>query len=335
MKLPIDVKRLEELDPAAHKFTLLALVGIIVLMTVSGLIAFFLALQGAEQTMVPEVTDLELTTALIKLQEKELYPRIALRFSSNPSDRGRILEQKPPAGTIVKAGRRIFLTVSRGPAVNQVENYVGQTLDEVKIHLQTLFASTRPLLTIREPPVYIFDRAAAGTILEQKPVPGTEISGLTELVFVVSRGPEQARVKVPELQGLSIPEAIRRIEESGIAFVFSMRPPEGRERPGLVVSQMPAAGSLVLPDAPVSVLVSRPAPEKGMIAGLLEETLPVFPYLLKVVLTAQYPTGEKVDILTAQHPGGLFSVPYNVPNNTVLILSAANRELLRRELRSE
>lgn len=335
MKLLFDIKRLEELDPESHKFTLLALVGIIVLMTVAGLIAFFLALQGAEQTMVPEVTNLELTTALIKLQEKELYPRISLRFSSNPSDRGRILEQRPPAGTIVKAGRRIFLTVSRGPAVNQVENYVGQTLDEVKIHLQTLFASTRPLLAIREPPVYIFDRAPAGTILEQKPVPGTEISGLTELVFVVSRGPEQARVKVPELQGLSIPEAIRRIEESGVAFSFSMRAPEGRERPGLVVSQMPAPGSLVAPDAPVSVLVSRPAPEKGMVAGLLEETLPVFPYLLKVTLTAQYPTGEKIVLLSAQHPGGLFSVPYVVPNNTVLILSAANRELFRREVRSE
>jgi beta-lactam-binding protein with PASTA domain len=335
MKLPFDIKRLEELDPLAHKFTLLALVGIIVLMTVSGLIAFFLALQGAEQTMVPEVTDLELTTALIKLQEKELYPRIALRFSSNPSDRGRILEQKPPAGTIVKAGRRIHLTVSRGPAVNQVENYVGQTLDEVKIHLQTLFSSTRPLLAVREPPVYIFDRAPAGTILEQKPVPGTEIAGLTELVFVVSRGPELARVRVPDLMGLSIPEAIRKIEESGVAFAFSMRAPEGRERPGLVVSQMPAPGSLVAPDAPVSVLVSRPAPEKGMVAGLLEETLSVFPYLLKITLTAQYPTGEKVVLLTAQHPGGPFSAPYLVPNNTVLILSAANRELLRREVRSE
>jgi len=72
-----------------------------------------------------------------------------------------------------------------------------------------------------------------------------------------------------------------------------------------------------------------------MVSGLLEETLSVFPYLLKVTLTAQYPTGEKVVLLTAQHPGGLFSVPYEVPNNTVLILSAANRELLRRELRSE
>lgn len=89
------------------------------------------------------------------------------------------------------------------------------------------------------------------------------------------------------------------------------------------------------PDAPVSVLVSRPAPEKGLVAGLLEETLPVFPYLLKVTLTAQYPTGDKAVLLTSQHPGGLFSVPYNVPNNTVLILSAANRELLRREVRSE
>ena len=98
---------------------------------------------------------------------------------------------------------------------------------------------------------------------------------------------------------------------------------------------MPTAGAVVAPDSPVNILVSRPAADKGMVSGLLEESLSVFPYLLKVTLTAQYPTGEKVGLLTVQHPGGLFSVPYNVPNNTVLILSAANRELLRREVRSE
>jgi len=335
MKLPIDIKHLDELDPKAYKITILSLVGVIILMVVSGLIAFFLALQGAEQTLVPDVENLELTTALIKIQEKELYPRIALRFSSDPTDKGRILEQKPPAGTIVKAGRRINLTVSRGPAVNQVENFVGQTLDEVKIHLQTLFSSSRPLLTVREPPVYIFDKSPAGTILEQKPMPGTEISGLTELVFVVSRGPEQAQLRVPDLLGLSIPDAILQIEKTGISFTFAMRSPEGRERPGTVVSQMPTAGAVVPPDSPVSILISRPAAEKGMVSGILEETLSVFPYMLKVSLIAQYPTGEKVNLRAVQHAGGPFSVPYKVPNNTVLILSAANRELLRREVRSE
>ena len=335
MKLPFDIKHLDELDPKAYKITILALIGVIILMAVSGLIAFFLALQGAEQTMVPEVENLELTTALIKLQEKELYPRIALRFSSNPTDKGRILEQKPPAGTIVKAGRRINLTVSRGPAVNQVENFVGQTLDEVKIHLQTLFSASRPLLTIREPPVYIFDKAPAGTILEQKPLPGTEISGLTELAFVVSQGQEREQLKVPELLGLSIPDAVRAIEKSGVPFTFAMREAEGREQPGTVVSQMPSAGAVAPPDSPVNILVSRPAPEKGMVSGILEETLSVFPYMLKVSLKAQYPTGEEVTLMTVQHPGGLFSAPYTVPNNSVLILSAANRELLRREVRSE
>jgi eukaryotic-like serine/threonine-protein kinase len=345
MKLPFDIKRLdlkrfdlqhlEEMDPKAQKLTILALIGVIVLMTVSGLVAFSLALQGAEQTMVPDVKDLELTTALIKLQEKELYPRIALRFSSDPTDKGRILEQRPSAGTIVKAGRRINLTVSRGPAVNQVENYVGQTMDEVKIHLQTIFASSRPLLTVREPPIYKFDMAPAGTILEQKPVPGTEISGLTELTFVVSQGQKKAQISVPELLGLSIPEAMQAIEQSGITFTFAMRAPEGRERPGTVVSQMPSSGSVIDPATSVSIMVAHPAEEKDMVSGILEETLPVFPYPLKITLTAQYPTGEKVTLLTVHHSGGSFSVPYTVPNNTVLILNVSNRELLRREVRGE
>ena len=68
--------------------------------------------------------------------------------------------------------------VSRGVVVDKVENYVGQNIDDVKMHLQTLFStSARPLLSLKEPAMYRFSTENAGTILEQKPTPGTEIIG--------------------------------------------------------------------------------------------------------------------------------------------------------------
>ena len=137
-------------------------------MVAVAIIAFFTVLKGAERVMVPDVRNMELTDALVKLQERELYPRIVLRFTDNPQDKNSVLEQSPIAGSIVKAGRRVKLTVSRGAVLDKIENYVGQDLESVKLHLQSLFSASRPLVTVRDPSMYRFDEAVAGTILEQK-----------------------------------------------------------------------------------------------------------------------------------------------------------------------
>ncbi len=335
IKLPVDLSKLEAIDREHYKIAAWSLGALVVLMAVAGLSAFFLSLRGAEQTMVPDVKGMELAAALVKLQEKELYPRIALRYTDNPNDRGRIVEQKPPAGAIVKAGRRIQLAVSRGPVVDRVENYVGQDLNEVKIHLQTLFASSRPLVTIKEPPSYVFDKAPAGTVLAQKPLPDTELSGPVALELVVSRGPEKAQLRVPDLKDLSIADALLQLEKANVAAVFTMRKPDARERAGVVASQTPVPGSLVPANARLSVTMTLPALEKGMVAGVFARELPEYPYPLRLSLEAQKPSGERVPLLRMNHPGGRFSAPYLLPEGSVLILSVLDREVARAEVKAQ
>jgi len=325
------LKKLDEIEPRHYRVAIIALISLIILMGLSGLIAFSLTLRGQEQTLVPNVVDMELSTALIRLQEKELYPRVSLRFSSNPETRGKILEQDPSAGAIVKAGRRISLVVSRGAAQDKVGDYVGQTLDEVKIHLQTVFGSTRQLITVREPPVYVYDKSPAGTILQQSPAPTVDLSGPTQLDFVVSRGPEQAKVKVPDLVGLSLQDAALQIEKSGIAFQFTVRTPEGRERPGTVVAQLPAPGTLEDPLAPVSIVYAVTPKTEGVVTGLFSQPLPEYPYPLKTVLYAEPPAGARIPLLTVDHPGRLFTMPYAVPDGSVLVLQVLNKVVARVE----
>ncbi len=324
-------KKLDQLDPRHAKAAIVSLVSLVVLMGLSGLIAFFLALRGEEQTLVPNVVDMELSAALVKLQDKELYPRVSLRFSGDPETRGRILEQDPQPGAIVKAGRRIALVVSRGAAQEAVGDYIGQTVDEVKIHLQTVFGSTRQLITVKEPPVYVYDASPAGTILEQSPAPNVELSGPTQLSFVVSRGPEKAKVKVPDLVGLALSEAVLQIEKSGVAFEFALRPTEGRERPGTVVAQLPAPGSLLDPGSPVSVVYGAPAKTEGRVSGLFQQALPEYPYPLRAVLYAEPPTGARIPLISVDHPGRSFTMPYDLPVGSVLVLQVLNKVVARVE----
>ena len=143
------------------------------LAVIAALVAFFMTINSAEQTMVPNLKGKELANALIELQDRGLYPRVQLRYSSNPADKGTILGQEPSPGTMMKSGREVTLQVSRGAVIDRVENYIGWKLTDLELHLQTLSTTYGPLLKLQTPVTSVFDNSPAGTIIQQSPAPGT------------------------------------------------------------------------------------------------------------------------------------------------------------------
>jgi beta-lactam-binding protein with PASTA domain len=319
-----------EKNPWFFTFLILGLVVFVGIMAVG---VFFIAVQGAEEIMVPDVRGKELTKALLELQVKELYPRIQVRYSQSTEDKGMVLEQDPLPGSIVKAGRRIRLVVSEGVLINTLENYVGRDVEDVRIELQTLFASTsQPLLTLKEPFLYEYSPEPPGTILQQAPLPGTGISEPMELELVVSRGKEEVLITVPSLVGLSVTDALKQISGTGINFIFSIRDALGTDRPGTVAAQEPAGQALVTVNTPVLIQVVPPEPAEGRVFGLFRYALEQNPYPLDVRLEAKLPTGETQVLLTAKYPGGEFTVPYELPVGSVLALFMLDREIYREEI---
>ena len=308
--------------------------GLLVFVGVIAVLVFFISVRGAEQTMVPDVQGLELTQALLELQVKELYPRIQLRYTQTSADKGTILEQDPNPGTIVKAGRRIRLIVSQGALINTVESYLGRNIDEVRMDLQTLFASegtlTPPLLTLREPLMYEYSPEPVGTILQQQPEPGTGISGPTQLELVVSLGPEESLIRLPNFLGLSPEDSMELIGRTGIDFIFSIRPAAADEKPRTVVNQEPAGDSMISTDTRVRFTVTVPASvNDGMVFSLFRYSMAKNPYPLSLRLEAQLPGGEIRRLLVTEYIGGELTVPYELPLGTVLVLSLLNREIYR------
>ena len=309
-------------------------VGLVVFVGIIALSVFFIVVRGAEQTMVPDVQGMELTNALLELQVKELYPRIQLRYTQTSADKGLILEQNPMPGTIVKAGRRIRLVVSQGALVNTVENYLGLNIDEVRMDLQTLFASdgtiAPPLLTLKEPLMYINSPEPPGTILQQKPEPGAGISSPTVLELVVSLGPEDSLIRLPDFIGLSPEDALELIGVSGIDFLFTLRAANEGDTPGTVVSQVPAGNSMIAVDTRVRFTIAAPALSSGnTVFGLLRYEMAKTPYPMSLRLDAQLPSGDRRRLLAAEYSGGELTVPYELPLGTVLILSMHNIEIYR------
>ena len=311
---------------------ILSVFGLVIFVGIIAVSVFFVAVRGAEQTMVPDVTGKELTEALMELQVKELYPRLQLRYSQTSRDKGLILEQEPLPGTIVKAGRRIRLVVSQGVIINRIENFVSRNVDEVRLDLMAVQAAAggTPLLTIREPVMYEFSGERPGTIIAQKPDPGTEISGPLALEFVVSRGREGQTAITPQLTGLSISRALEIISSSGINFRFSLRERNSGERGETVVEQIPEVNTSVDINSPVLLTATYPeTASNSEIFGLFSYMIPPNPYPLTVQLDALLPSGDRRRLFSINYPGGEFTVPYKLPAGSELILSMLNRELYR------
>ena len=311
-----------------------SLIGMAFLVVFLSVSVFFLSLRGEEETMVPQVMGKDLATALIELQEKELTPYVQVKFSDDPRDKGNIVGQDPEGGILAKAGRRVTLWVSRGAIAETVENFVGQNINDVQLRLKTLFSTQAiPLLALTSNPVYTFNSAPEGTVLEQKPIPGTPLASPTELVVVISKGPKGQMVKVNKYDGRPWPESLALVISENKPFVLKVRKAEPGEKPGMVVGQAPQPGADMPKGNPVTLTMTQPAPlTDGRTFQVLETTLPEYPILVDVKVELRKSTGDVVVLFQLKHPGGLLTVPYVATPGDVVAVSVLDKEVFTQKV---
>ena len=303
----------------------------LVIMLLFFLGAFFLAVKGSEKTVVPNVMELDIFDALTRLQERELYPRVNVKFTGNPADKGLIIGQSPESGLYVKAGRRITLTVSRGAVIDRVEDYVGKSVDELRKRLVSLFSTFEPLIVVREPIIFVYNEAAPGTILAQTPEAGTPLSDPIELVLIASRGKTDKPVQIPDWSGWNTVDVLESLSERPFPFQFVPSAEQPAGSINLVTSQNPPGGTALQPGSPVVLNYRPPAVvPKGSKYGLLKIALPDYPVpvlLEALVRKADYNQDET--LLSMAYLGGDIAFPYIIPEDAEIIIAANGTEIHR------
>jgi beta-lactam-binding protein with PASTA domain len=315
-------------EKRTFKLIILLVVGMFVLMLFIGLLTFLLSLRGSEEVLVPDVENKDLITALMELQQKDLYARVQVRYSTD-YEKGLVLEQKPTAGASVRVGRKVNLVVSRGPVIDRVEDYVGQKLEDLRVHLQSLFATSKALLRIKEPVSYVFDESPAGTILVQNPPAGKPLDGVTELELVVSRGPKGETVAVKDYLKLDFQDAMAELSSENIPFIFTVRKAKGSEKSGVVVGQTPEPAAMVPYGSVVQLVMTRPTGlPRGRVFGVFEYTMPSYPIMVDISLDAVSESASST-VLAMKHPGGPISIPYIVDEKSELVFNIMGKEEMR------
>ena len=328
--------RWEDSEKRYYKTVVFLSLGIILLMVTAGLITFFLTIRSEEQTMVPDLEGMELENALLSLEERALFPKIQLRYTNDPLEKGTVIGQEPLPGTSLKANSRILLKVSKGSAIEKLDNFIGWNLDDLEAHLKSFSSIYGPLLSIERPVVKVYGELPAGTILQQKPPSGTDLVGPTPLKLVVSKGPFGTTKTVLNYVGLTYSEVITSVIKTNIPFVFTSRPAREKDRPGEVVSQSPEKGAEVPSGTFMQFVIAEPKeiPE-GHLFGILERTLPEYETPVRLIVEAVSPRREVKTLFAMRHPGGLVTVPYLEPENTTIRIIVGDQAPINYTLRVE
>ncbi|MCL2689669.1 MAG: PASTA domain-containing protein [Chitinispirillia bacterium] len=163
---------------------------------------------------------------------------------------GSIIDQFPEAGSMVKKGRRIAVTVSRGSEVAVIPQLKQLSERQARMELRKSgFTVGRVRKTFSE--THPLDE-----IIESFPPSGTAISRAMEVELVVSRGPRPTHGEVPNIIGESLSEARKSIEEAGLKVGRVTYQNNPALVPGTVVSQSSAPGSKIPLDSNIDLVIS-------------------------------------------------------------------------------
>jgi len=326
-------------DPVERLYfrrALLVIGGAFLVMLFFFTVFFFLAVRGAEKTVIPDIVEKDLVEALVMLQERELYPRVQVKYTGDPSDKGMVIDQDPEPGLYVKAGRRVIVTVSKGAIVDNVEDYVGKNLTDVRSRLASLFSTFKPLLVIREPVTYVYDDSEPGTVLSQTPAAGTPLGDPEDLILIVSRGALDKPVKLLNWEDYSADNAMRSLARIPLPFIFveDNVPPRGTV--ARVTSQSPPPESEVGLDRTITLRYSRPEswPEEFRY-GLFDYTLPEYPVPVLLEVIIREPGTDDRKLFSMPHSGGRISFPYVVPVGTGIVVMVNGKEVAREDITAE
>lgn len=227
-------------------------------------VVFFLALAdylSSEEVALPDLVGLdaaEATNVLARLDiEARTYTEVVPGTPVNT-----VTSQSPDAGVLVRPGRTVAVGVNVPTNDIEVPLLVGRT------RAQAISVLNELGLVLGEVS-YESSEIAEGEIISQVPERGAVLSNEDSVDVTISRGPPLVTFPMPQLKGLSVAAATRRLRELGVRTIDSRATSVSRNRPNIVADQLPAAGQEVSASTRVVLGYSLPARNVVQVPSLI------------------------------------------------------------------
>ncbi|MFY9935610.1 MAG: PASTA domain-containing protein [Silvibacterium sp.] len=250
----------------AFKFVLVVLM-LAVVALFSAIATMHFAIHGAEVT-VPSFKGLTVTEATEKAASLGLNLSVDNHFYSVDIPTGRVLNQSPAAGTVVRREWHVRLTESLGPQRVAIPDLTGS--DQRLASLQIRRVGLELGATAEMPYAY----APAGTVIAQNPPPDATGVERPSVSLLIAAPPLDASggVVMPDLTGQIFSQAALAIAHAGlklapvksvqasvpdVASTASVQQPQPVVPLGTVISQNPPPGHRVDASIPIELTVAQ------------------------------------------------------------------------------
>ncbi|HEY6067721.1 MAG TPA: PASTA domain-containing protein [Gaiellaceae bacterium] len=131
---------------------------------------------------MPTVSSLAQTPALRRLNTLGLRPTVVYVQSSQPANR--VVAQRPAAGTKLRPGARVRLSVSMGPNPQASTSVPDLTGEDQATAAQDLRSAGFRVAVLNRPTK---DQTKDGVVVEQQPKAGSNIPGGLQVTIFVGR----------------------------------------------------------------------------------------------------------------------------------------------------
>ena len=270
----------------------------IVLIAVLGLLSGVWVVLGdglfGRDIEVPNLQGKTLKEADYLLSQSKLGSEVKHEFSDEFA-KNTVIRQSPIAGTKVKQGRRVTLYLSQGAELVVVPQVEGRQLADAEISLGNKGLSAN-IQTEYD------DKYAADFVISQEPRAGNKVEKGGNVNLLVSKGPEPEKVAMPELVGLTLDDARRKVEDKKLVLDESGRKDSTDYYANQVISQDPEQGVMVDEGSTVKVVVSK-GPGPVAQTGSIQFDIPADRDFYKVQVNLRDSKGSH-EVYNELHPGG-------------------------------
>ena len=195
------------------------------------------------QEKLPNLVGEPVESATQTLAAAGLRLRVEDKLYSNRIASGDILEQAPPAGSLVRPRQYVHVLLSLGPTQVTIPNVVGSTMRAAQI------TTVQQGLTIGDVASVFWPQGEPGEVVAQDPPPAAANVRSPAVDFLLSLGNSPPAFLCPNFVGKPLAEARRELSGAGfnniqLTSVSSLSAP-----PGTVIQQAPLPGNRVTPDS--------------------------------------------------------------------------------------
>ncbi|MBI3122859.1 MAG: PASTA domain-containing protein [Ignavibacteriales bacterium] len=204
---------------------------------------------SGSESKIPNVVGMNKDEAFNILEDANLSPVIQTTRYDEKYGKDRVIFQKPEGNKLVKAGRRVYLTISGGEPLVRVPFLINKTVRDAQVTLERAGLLLGDIDSVES-------EMDADLIVEQQYFQGRELATGSRVNVKISIGPQLGMVRVPNLVGRSFTEVENTLKSLSLRIGTKIYVKSSGYLPNTIIDHTPAEGSLIKVGDSVNVWIT-------------------------------------------------------------------------------